>query len=191
MVDTCGSGLNAYPHATISDYGSISGNSAMQKEIYHCGPIACGIDAIPLLNWESGIISTAGSGIPMSSRSLVHGQPGRREIHSCGVVSLRGENQNVLFRVMSDKLSTTIDQIFNFLQDFGGTMQKTHVFHEHVRGVHPVGAIPNPSWNCCHFYRNLAFFRARPNTLATAKATFHHPPSRVATLHVAPSPTHQ
>ena len=34
----------------------------MQNEIYHCGPIACGIDAMPLLNWESGIISTAGSG---------------------------------------------------------------------------------------------------------------------------------
>ena len=34
----------------------------MQNEIYHCGPIACGIDAIPLLDWESGIISTAGSG---------------------------------------------------------------------------------------------------------------------------------
>ena len=71
IARTCGSfdseggscsGLNAYPDATISDYGSISGNSATQNEIYHCGPIACGIDAMPLLNWESGIISTAGSG---------------------------------------------------------------------------------------------------------------------------------
>ena len=71
IARTCGSfdseggscsGLNAYPNATISDYGSISGNSAMQNEIYHCGPVACGIDAMPLLNWESGIISTAGSG---------------------------------------------------------------------------------------------------------------------------------
>ena len=34
----------------------------MQNEIYHCGPIACGIDAMLLLNWESGIISAAGSG---------------------------------------------------------------------------------------------------------------------------------
>ena len=33
----------------------------MQNEIYHCGPIACGIDAMLLLNLESGIISTAGS----------------------------------------------------------------------------------------------------------------------------------
>ena len=71
IARTCGSfdsqggscsGLNVYPNATISDYGSISGNSAMQNEIYHAGPIACGIDAMPLLNWESGIISTSGSG---------------------------------------------------------------------------------------------------------------------------------
>ena len=71
IARTCGSfdseggscsGLNAYPNATISDYGSISGNSATQNEIYHCGPIVCGIDAMPLLNCESGIISTAGSG---------------------------------------------------------------------------------------------------------------------------------
>ena len=71
IARTCGSfdpvggscsGLNAFPNATISDYGSISGNSAMQNETYHCGPIACGIDAMLLLNWESGVISTAGSG---------------------------------------------------------------------------------------------------------------------------------
>ena len=72
VARTCGSfdseggscsGLNAYPNATISDYGSISGVSAMQKEIYQRGPIACGIDAMPLLNWESGIISDAGSSV--------------------------------------------------------------------------------------------------------------------------------
>ena len=49
IARTCGSfdseggscsGLDAYPNATFSDYGSISGNSAMQNEIYHCGPIA-------------------------------------------------------------------------------------------------------------------------------------------------------
>ena len=33
----------------------------MQNEIYLCGPIVCGIDAMLLLTWESGIISTAGS----------------------------------------------------------------------------------------------------------------------------------
>lgn len=66
IARTCGSfskeggpctGLSSYPNATISDYGSISGASAMMKEIYHRGPISCGIDANPLLNYESGIIT--------------------------------------------------------------------------------------------------------------------------------------
>lgn len=65
IARTCGSfsseggpctGLSHYPNATISDYGSISGQRAMQREIYNRGPISCGIDANPLLNYESGII---------------------------------------------------------------------------------------------------------------------------------------
>jgi len=52
-------GLSHYPNITISDYGSISGADAMQKEIYNRGPIACGIDAGPLLNYESGIIDNS------------------------------------------------------------------------------------------------------------------------------------
>jgi cathepsin X len=66
VARTCGSfsqeggpctGLSSFPNATISDYGSISGADAMMKEIYARGPIACGIDANPLLNYESGIIT--------------------------------------------------------------------------------------------------------------------------------------
>jgi len=69
---TCGSfaaeggpctGLVSYPNATISDYGSISGKAAMQKEIMSRGPIACGIDAMPLLNYESGVIKEKGDQI--------------------------------------------------------------------------------------------------------------------------------
>jgi cathepsin X len=65
VARTCGSfdhegggctGLSNFPNATISDYGSISGVAAMQKEIYSRGPIACGIDAGPLLNYEAGIM---------------------------------------------------------------------------------------------------------------------------------------
>jgi len=72
VARTCGSfsqeggpcsGLATFPNATISDYGSISGAQAMMKEILHRGPIACGIDANPLLNYESGIIKTKGEGI--------------------------------------------------------------------------------------------------------------------------------
>jgi cathepsin X len=35
----------------------------MQKEIYNRGPIACGIDAMPLLNFETGIIDQQGGGV--------------------------------------------------------------------------------------------------------------------------------
>jgi len=67
VARTCGSfdheggactGLSNYPNATVQDYGSISGKRAMMKEIFTRGPIACGIDAMPLLNFERGIIKT-------------------------------------------------------------------------------------------------------------------------------------
>jgi cathepsin X len=48
-------GLSHYPNATITDYGSVRGADAMMKEIYHRGPIACGIDAVPILKYTSGI----------------------------------------------------------------------------------------------------------------------------------------
>jgi len=56
-------GLATYPNISISDYGSVSGADAMMKEIYNRGPISCGIDAMPLLNYESGIVKTKGSGV--------------------------------------------------------------------------------------------------------------------------------
>jgi len=64
VARTCGSfseeggpctGLSHYPNATVPDYGHIRGRSAMQQEIMNRGPISCGIDAMPLLNYESGI----------------------------------------------------------------------------------------------------------------------------------------
>jgi len=55
--------LNHYPNATISDYGSISGAAAMQKEIFNRGPIACGVDAVPLLKYTGGIATDSGSGV--------------------------------------------------------------------------------------------------------------------------------
>eukprot|EP00933_Yihiella_yeosuensis_P075376 TRINITY_DN8473_c0_g1_i1.p1 TRINITY_DN8473_c0_g1~~TRINITY_DN8473_c0_g1_i1.p1 ORF type:complete len:663 (+),score=153.12 TRINITY_DN8473_c0_g1_i1:85-2073(+) len=48
-------GLDHYPNATISDYGSIAGKDAIMKEIYNRGPISCGIDAGRLLKYTSGI----------------------------------------------------------------------------------------------------------------------------------------
>merc|ERR1712203_743873 len=56
-------GLSHYPNITISDYGSIRGTDAMQKEIFNRGPIACGIAADPLLNYESGIVVNSDRGV--------------------------------------------------------------------------------------------------------------------------------
>lgn len=53
-------GLSKYPNATISEYGSVSGADAMAKEIYARGPISCGIDASPILNYQGGVVSMAG-----------------------------------------------------------------------------------------------------------------------------------
>jgi cathepsin X len=61
---TCGTfgeacfGLDHYPNATISEYGSISGKDAMMKEIASRGPIACNVDAVPILNYTGGIVTT-------------------------------------------------------------------------------------------------------------------------------------
>merc|ERR1719473_2253721 len=69
---TCGSfdheggactGLSHYPNITVSDYGSISGSDAMMKEIFSRGPIACGIAADPLLNYNGGIVTDMDQGV--------------------------------------------------------------------------------------------------------------------------------
>ena len=125
VARTCGSfhseggscsGLNAYPNATISDYGSISGVSAMQKEIYQRGPIACGIDAMPLLNWESGIISDAGSSVDHVILVVGWGNLALEVLMSKKVTKVDGsvDENSGLECTVGDKslglLSTTIDK---------------------------------------------------------------------------------
>jgi cathepsin X len=56
-------GLAAYPNATISAYGSVAGADAMKLEVYRRGPVACGIDADPLLRYEGGIIEDGGRAV--------------------------------------------------------------------------------------------------------------------------------
>merc|ERR1711972_240222 len=63
IARTCGTfgekcvGLSRYPNATIAEYGSVKGKAAMMKEIYNRGPISCGVDAEPLLNYTGGIVT--------------------------------------------------------------------------------------------------------------------------------------
>lgn len=64
VARTCGTfgeacvGLDRYPNATIAEYGSILGKDAMMKEIYNRGPIACALDAGPILNYTGGVVTT-------------------------------------------------------------------------------------------------------------------------------------
>lgn len=53
--------MSHYPNVTVADFGSISGTDAVMKEIYNRGPVACGIVAGPLLNYEKGIFTEHGT----------------------------------------------------------------------------------------------------------------------------------
>jgi len=55
--------VDYYPNATVEEFGTVSGADDMAKEIMTRGPIACGVDAEPLHNYTTGIISTKGSGV--------------------------------------------------------------------------------------------------------------------------------
>jgi len=63
VARTCGTfgeecvGLSHYPNATISEYGTISGADSMMKEIFNRGPIACDVDANPMDEYTTGIIT--------------------------------------------------------------------------------------------------------------------------------------
>jgi len=56
-------GLSSYPNATIGEHAGISGADAMAKEIHERGPIACGIDAMPIEKYTGGIVSTPSESI--------------------------------------------------------------------------------------------------------------------------------
>lgn len=56
-------GLTHFPNATISEFGKVWGEVNMAKEIYARGPISCGIDALPILKYQGGIVSEAGDSI--------------------------------------------------------------------------------------------------------------------------------
>ena len=55
--------IKQYPNASIAEHGTISGQDAMQKEIFARGPIACGIDAGPILKYQTGIADMAGESV--------------------------------------------------------------------------------------------------------------------------------
>lgn len=56
-------GLKSYPNATVAEFGQISGADKMAAEIFARGPISCGIDAAPILDYEGGVVSAKGTGV--------------------------------------------------------------------------------------------------------------------------------
>lgn len=52
--------IKTFPNATVSDVGFLSGASNMMAEIFQNGPIACGVDADFLLEYQKGIITKVG-----------------------------------------------------------------------------------------------------------------------------------
>ena len=45
-----------YPNATVASYGAVKGSHNMMVEIYNNGPIACGINAEPILDYTGGVV---------------------------------------------------------------------------------------------------------------------------------------
>lgn len=54
MGGTCAA-IEKYPNATISNFGLVKGIENIKTEIYKNGPIACGINAEPILEYTGGI----------------------------------------------------------------------------------------------------------------------------------------
>lgn len=47
--------LDTFPNATIAEYGRVQGEMDIMAELYHRGPVACGVDAEPLHNYKGGV----------------------------------------------------------------------------------------------------------------------------------------
>ncbi|GMH98783.1 hypothetical protein TrST_g11141 [Triparma strigata] len=47
--------IDEYPNATIAEYGTVKGADNMKAEIFARGPIACGINAEPILDYSGGV----------------------------------------------------------------------------------------------------------------------------------------
>lgn len=49
--------VSRYPNATVTEYGTVSGEEAMMNEIMERGPIGCGVNAVPILNYTGGVFT--------------------------------------------------------------------------------------------------------------------------------------
>ena len=59
--------IHYYPNATISNFGSVKGADNMKTEIFQNGPIACGINAIEIEDYQGGVLD-----IPNARKIIDH-----------------------------------------------------------------------------------------------------------------------
>jgi cathepsin X len=59
--------IDPYPNATIADYGALNGANHMKSEIYKNGPVACGVNAGPIVNYQGGILD-----VPNEAKDIDH-----------------------------------------------------------------------------------------------------------------------
>jgi len=55
--------INGYPFLNISEHGMVTGEKEMMAEVLRRGPIACGINAIPLLSYTDGVVGSSDNSI--------------------------------------------------------------------------------------------------------------------------------
>jgi len=66
MGGTC-SAIDYFPNASVAEYGDVIGAENIMKEIYARGPVACGINANEILDYQGGVID-----MPLKSRMIDH-----------------------------------------------------------------------------------------------------------------------
>jgi cathepsin X len=60
---TCGTfgvpceSIDSYPNATVTEHGTVKGEQEMMNEIMARGPIGCGVNAVPLVNYTGGVFT--------------------------------------------------------------------------------------------------------------------------------------
>mmetsp|Transcript_13453 Transcript_13453/g.16713 ORF Transcript_13453/g.16713 Transcript_13453/m.16713 type:complete len:179 (+) Transcript_13453:1033-1569(+) len=61
------SGIATFPNASVAEYAEVNGAENIMKEIYARGPVACGVNANEIVNYNGGILD-----MPMKSRMIDH-----------------------------------------------------------------------------------------------------------------------
>ena len=59
--------ITQYPNATVAEYGAVRGAQDMMTEIYKNGPIACGINAAEIDDYQGGVLN-----LPKKLKTINH-----------------------------------------------------------------------------------------------------------------------